>query len=144
MLVKQYYDRINHFLETRLPTESSKPEKLHQAMRYAVLNGGKRIRALLTYLSGELLKADLDVLDNAAAAIELIHAFSLIHDDLPALDNDDLRRGKPATSRFAQPAWLPELYQKIRVALNHFPLVAERTRRRLPKGSWSRPLEDET
>lgn len=94
--LETYYHRINHFLEERLPSENSKPEPLHQAMRYSVLNGGKRIRALLTYLTGELLDADKDALDIAAAAIELIHAFSLIHDDLPALDNDDLRRGKPS------------------------------------------------
>lgn len=94
--LETYYHRINHFLEERLPSESSKPETLHQAMRYSVLNGGKRIRAILTYLTGELLNADKDALDIAAASIELIHAFSLIHDDLPALDNDDLRRGKPS------------------------------------------------
>lgn len=94
--IEAYQQRINHFLEERLPSSTTKPKALHQAMRYSVLNGGKRIRAILTYLTGELLDANKDALDIAAAAIELIHAFSLIHDDLPALDDDDLRRGKPS------------------------------------------------
>ena len=64
-------------------------------MRYAVLDGGKRVRPLLVYASGECLGVADSVLDSPAAAIELIHAFSLVHDDLPAMDNDDLRRGKP-------------------------------------------------
>lgn len=89
-----YQRRINKYLEHILPNTESVPNKLHEAMRYSVLNGGKRIRAILTYLSGEIVNANLNVLDSASAAVELIHAFSLIHDDLPALDNDDLRRGK--------------------------------------------------
>ena len=64
-------------------------------MRYAVFNGGKRVRPLLVYAAGECLGVDPDVLDAPAVAIELIHAFSLVHDDLPAMDDDDLRRGKP-------------------------------------------------
>lgn len=92
--LKQCQHRVNSALEHYLPTEKTEPHVLHQAMRYAVLGDGKRIRAALTYFSGELVNADPDGLDLAAASIELIHAFSLIHDDLPALDNDDLRRGK--------------------------------------------------
>ena len=64
-------------------------------MRYAVLSPGKRIRPVLTYLTGQALGVPLTTLDNAAASVELIHAYSLIHDDLPAMDDDDLRRGRP-------------------------------------------------
>lgn len=70
-------------------------QKLNQAMAYSVLNGGKRIRPLLVYLTGNAFDASMDCLDPAACAIELIHVYSLIHDDLPAMDNSDLRRGKP-------------------------------------------------
>lgn len=97
--LKEYQTRINHFLSNGtclLPAENKQPAELHKAMRYAVLNGGKRIRAALVYATGEALGADFDVLDHIGSAIEMIHAFSLIHDDLPALDNDDLRRGKPS------------------------------------------------
>jgi len=69
---------------------------LHEAMRYAVLNGGKRVRALMAYAAGELAGADPEVVDAAAAAVELIHAYSLVHDDLPCMDDDVLRRGRPA------------------------------------------------
>lgn len=65
-------------------------------MRYACLNGGKRVRAMLVYASGEVVNADPVLLDTAASAVEMIHAYSLVHDDLPAMDDDDLRRGKPA------------------------------------------------
>jgi farnesyl diphosphate synthase len=69
--------------------------RLHEAMRHAVLGGGKRVRPLLAYAAGEFAQADPDVVDSAAAAVELIHAYSLVHDDLPSMDNDTLRRGKP-------------------------------------------------
>lgn len=71
------------------------PDRLHEAMRYAVFNGGKRVRPLLTYAAGECFGVPQELLDAPAAAIELIHAFSLVHDDLPAMDDDDLRRGQP-------------------------------------------------
>ena len=85
--------RIELFLTHLLPQENVLP--LFKAMRYAVLNGGKRLRPLFVYITGETLGGPLDCLDAPAAAIELIHCYSLIHDDLPAMDNDDLRRGKP-------------------------------------------------
>ncbi len=88
--------RVNYSIEKQLPSVHKVPCQLHKAMRYAVLNGGKRVRAALVYATGEALGADGRVLDKASTAIELIHAFSLVHDDLPAIDNDDLRRGKPA------------------------------------------------
>lgn len=87
--------RIDIVLERILPTAAHVPARLAEAMRYAVLEGGKRIRPCLVYAAGRLAGASAAVLDNAAAAVELIHAYSLIHDDLPAMDDDDLRRGRP-------------------------------------------------
>ncbi|HMB59263.1 MAG TPA: farnesyl diphosphate synthase [Xanthomonadales bacterium] len=91
--------RIESVLEQHLPTEDIIPERLHQAMRYAALGGGKRFRPLLVYATGHALEIEPQELDNAACAVELIHAYSLIHDDLPAMDDDDLRRGKPSCHR---------------------------------------------
>src|SRR4029453_16094101 len=71
------------------------PQRLHSAMRYAVLGGGKRVRPLLVYAAGEVTAADGEALDRAALAVEYVHAYSLVHDDLPCMDNDVLRRGKP-------------------------------------------------
>jgi len=88
-------NRINQALDRCLPAIDIQPKLLHQAMRYAVLNGGKRVRPLLVYMVGEALGVSLEMLDMPACAIELIHAFSLVHDDLPAMDDDDLRRGVP-------------------------------------------------
>ena len=88
--------RIDDCLETHLPKEGTKPTILHNAMRYAVLGAGKRFRAALVYATGEALGAQNTELDLPACAVELIHAFSLVHDDLPAMDNDALRRGKPS------------------------------------------------
>lgn len=82
-------------LDRFLPPASSLPEELHDAMRYAALGGGKRIRALLVFAAGAVFDADNDVLTHAAAAVEMIHAYSLVHDDLPCMDNDVMRRGKP-------------------------------------------------
>ncbi len=91
-----YQERINHLLTNYLsnPPPLSKP--LYDAMCYAVLNGGKRLRPLFIYTLGTALGLGLKDLDHAACAIELIHAYSLIHDDLPSMDNDDWRRGKPS------------------------------------------------
>ena len=86
--------RIEQELSVLLPPAFESPSRLHTAMRYAVLNGGKRLRPLLVYATGLCLNANLNSLDIPAAAIELIHCYSLVHDDLPAMDNDDLRRGK--------------------------------------------------
>jgi len=87
--------RANDALDRFLPRAELAPARLHEAMRYAVLAPGKRIRPVLTYATGQALGVALDVLDPAAVAVELIHAYSLIHDDLPAMDDDDLRRGRP-------------------------------------------------
>ncbi|MEM7705203.1 MAG: polyprenyl synthetase family protein [Pseudomonadota bacterium] len=91
--------QINDVLATHLPTADVAPERLHEAMRYAVFNGGKRIRPLFSYGAAAALKVDDRQVDDIAAAVELIHAYSLIHDDLPAMDDDDLRRGKPSVHR---------------------------------------------
>lgn len=98
-LLEKYTRRVNDALETALPAAHVTPRRLHEAMRYAVLSGGKRLRPLLVYATGECLAIDLEKLDPVAAAIEFIHAFSLIHDDLPAMDDDDLRRGQPTVHR---------------------------------------------
>ena len=91
--------RVNEALERWLPASDIHPGQLHAAMRYAVLSGGKRVRAILVYAAGEAVGAGPDGLDGAAVAVELIHAYSLVHDDLPAMDDDDLRRGKPTCHR---------------------------------------------
>lgn len=86
-------------LDHHLPLESRQPATLHRAMRYASLDGGKRFRPILVYSAGQALGLAEDVLDPIAAAIECIHAYSLIHDDLPAMDDDELRRGRPTCHR---------------------------------------------
>lgn len=87
--------RTNRLLEVVLPQTSIQPQRLHQAMRYSALNPGKRIRPALVFATGEMLAAEPSNLDMPAVAVELIHAYSLIHDDLPCMDDDDLRRGIP-------------------------------------------------
>jgi farnesyl diphosphate synthase len=97
--VREYQQRVETVLEATLPPANRTPERLHAAQRYSVLGGGKRLRPLLVYCTGEALGLAPDVLDAPAAAVELIHAYSLVHDDLPAMDDDDLRRGRPTTHR---------------------------------------------
>jgi len=86
---------VNEWLDRLVPSETTPPEQLHRAMRYSLLAGGKRLRPALVLAAGEAFGADTDDLMPAACAIEMIHTYSLIHDDLPAMDNDDLRRGRP-------------------------------------------------
>ena len=92
--VKQ--SRIEEVLDEALPSGDQEPQMLHNAMRYSALGGGKRVRALLCYAAAELCNTDIAIADAAAAAVELIHAYSLVHDDMPCMDDDDLRRGKPS------------------------------------------------
>ena len=87
--------RVEAALEQHLPADSIPPQRLHQAMRYATLGQGKRVRPVLVYAAGQAVGANPDWLDAPACAVELIHAYSLVHDDLPAMDDDDLRRGRP-------------------------------------------------
>ena len=89
-------ERIETVLDRVFESTREAPRRLQDAMRYAALGGGKRVRALLAYGGGELTGADPDDVDGPAAAVELIHAYSLIHDDLPCMDDDVLRRGKPS------------------------------------------------
>ncbi len=93
----RWRDRIESQLDASLPAPELAPQRLHQAMRYSVLGGGKRMRPLLVYASGQIFGADEAALDAPAMAVELIHAYSLVHDDLPAMDDDDMRRGRPTT-----------------------------------------------
>lgn len=95
-LMKNYQQRVDKNLDLCLPLTKIHPHSLHEAMRYSIFNGGKRIRPLLVYLTGKALNVDELSLDSPACAVELIHAYSLVHDDLPAMDDDDLRRGKPS------------------------------------------------
>src|ERR1051325_1337795 len=97
--IKDYLARraaeVNQWLDALVPAESVAPIRLHQAMRYSLMAGGKRLRPILVLASGEAFGASTDDLMPAACAFEMIHTYSLIHDDLPAMDNDDLRRGRP-------------------------------------------------
>ena len=95
-LLTSYQNRINSKLESLLPSDDS---ILSEAIRYSVLDGGKRLRPILVYLIGELGNAENDSLDILAGSVEIIHCYSLIHDDLPSMDDDDLRRGKPTTHK---------------------------------------------
>jgi len=87
--------RTEATLERLLPPDTDEPRRLHAAMRHAALGGGKRMRPLLVYAAGTALGAPEPLLDAPAAAVELVHAYSLVHDDLPAMDDDDMRRGRP-------------------------------------------------
>jgi farnesyl diphosphate synthase/geranylgeranyl diphosphate synthase type II len=97
--VPDYQKRIEGVLARALEIDGGATPRLIEAMRYSTLAGGKRVRPVLVYATGEALGAPLDVLDAPAAAVELIHVYSLVHDDLPAMDNDDLRRGRPTCHR---------------------------------------------
>lgn len=97
--VPLYQQRIEGVLARALDIEGGATPRLLEAMRYSTLAGGKRVRPVLVYATGEALGASLDILDCAAAAVELIHVYSLVHDDLPAMDDDDLRRGRPTCHR---------------------------------------------
>jgi farnesyl diphosphate synthase len=97
--IRQWGLRFESKLEASLTSVAGTPDLLHQAMKYSVLAGGKRIRPMLVYASGEALGLDLGKLDGIACAVEIIHTYSLIHDDLPAMDDDDFRRGNPTCHR---------------------------------------------
>src|SRR5262245_5613912 len=87
--------RTEAALDQKLPAKTLVPTKLHDAMRYATLGGGKRVRPLLAHASGAIFGASTSALDAVSCAVEMIHAYSLVHDDLPCMDDDVLRRGKP-------------------------------------------------
>ena len=93
--MKSVQSTMEDALASFLPPQTQAPQRLHQAMRYAALDGGKRVRPLLVFAAGALFDADAATLSRAAAAVEMIHAYSLVHDDMPCMDDDALRRGKP-------------------------------------------------
>lgn len=97
--LETYRGRVDARLERALGDDAGFPERLHAAMRYAVLGTGKRVRPLLVYASAEACDVEPARVDTIAAAVELVHAYSLVHDDLPSMDDDDLRRGLPTTHR---------------------------------------------
>jgi geranylgeranyl diphosphate synthase, type II len=97
--IEHYRERVDARIALELGRERQAPEPLRAAMEYSVLGPGKRVRPLLVYAAGELWDISLPCLDAMAAAVELVHAYSLVHDDLPAMDDDDLRRGRPTTHR---------------------------------------------
>jgi farnesyl diphosphate synthase len=121
--------RFERVADRQLPAASTRPERLHEAIRYAVLQGGKRVRPLLVQAAGELVDAPPAGLDCAALAVEYVHVYSLIHDDLPCMDDDVLRRGKPtvhvafdeATAMLAGDALQAEAFRVLAEA----PLPAE-------------------
>lgn len=88
-------DRTSRALDQHLPSASHLPQRLHEAMRYACLNGGKRLRPILVHAAGEASGASPETLDYCATAVEMIHVYSLVHDDMPCMDDDTLRRGQP-------------------------------------------------
>lgn len=96
---KRCQSRVDAALDELFQAPRDELERLYQAMRYSVMNGGKRVRPLLVYAACEALQGDIERADGAACAVELIHAYSLVHDDLPAMDDDDLRRGQPTTHK---------------------------------------------
>src|SRR5687768_11592039 len=93
--MKGVQSRMEDALASFLPPETAVPARLHSAMRYAVLDGGKRVRPLLVFAAGDVFDADAAMLARTAAAVEMIHVYSLVHDDMPCMDDDALRRGKP-------------------------------------------------
>ena len=97
--LSNHSERVERALDALLDSAQTTPNRLHEAMRYAAQGGGKRIRPLLVYAAGSLGDAKVQALDAAAVAIECIHAYSLVHDDLPCMDDDDLRRGRPTVHK---------------------------------------------
>ncbi len=128
--ITQLQHRIDDALDRAVPPESAEPPSIHRAMRYSLFAGGKRIRPILCVAAAQAIEDEPQGVEAAACALELIHTYSLIHDDLPALDNDDLRRGRPtchkvfgdAMAILAGDALLTLAFQ----ALAHLPINAER------------------
>ena len=94
--IQRYKAHLESTFEVYLPTAEVMPARIHEAMRYAIFNGGKRLRAILVFMTGEMLGAPLSALAPPALAVELIHTYSLVHDDLPSMDDDDMRRNMPS------------------------------------------------
>jgi geranylgeranyl pyrophosphate synthase len=97
--LRTWQGRMEQALAARLPASDAEPARLHAAMRYSVLNGGKRVRPMLVFATARAVGLEEAQVEAAACALELVHAYSLVHDDLPAMDDDDLRRGRPTCHR---------------------------------------------
>jgi len=141
--------RIESLLGDLLPSPQIAPRRLHEAMRYAVLDGGKRVRPLLAFAAAEVTGAPPDRAQYAAAAVEMIHAYSLVHDDMPAMDNDALRRGKPtvhvefdeATALLVGDALQSLAFETLaHPGVNHDPAVQLELMRLLAQASGSRGM----
>jgi geranylgeranyl diphosphate synthase type II len=146
--LKRHVARVEHGLDRYLPAATTRPTRLHEAMRYSLLGGGKRLRPVLTLASAELLGASDDLALPAAVAVECIHTYSLIHDDLPCMDNDDLRRGRPtahkqfdeATALLAGDALLTEAFVILSTHYAAQPALAHALIRELASAAGSRRL----
>lgn len=140
--------KMERALADVLPAGTTPPQRLHAAMRYATLGGGKRVRPMLAFAAGALTDAPFDRLKIAGAAVEIIHAYSLIHDDLPCMDNDDLRRGRPtahrqfdeATALLAGDALLTLAFQLLGRHYAHAPEIAAALLRELAGAAGSEQL----
>ncbi len=145
---RERQQRVEAELERRLPPDGEGATTLHRAMRYAVLGGGKRVRPLLAYAAGELAGAGIAAVDAVAVAVEMVHGYSLVHDDLPCMDDDDLRRGRPtchrafdeATALLAGDALLTEAFVILAHAYAARPALAAALVRELADSASARRL----
>ena len=146
--LKSYIARVETGLDRLLPAADTRPVRLHKAMRYSLLGGGKRLRPVLALATAELFGVHDDAALPAAVAIECLHTYSLIHDDLPCMDNDDLRRGRPtshkqfdeATALLAGDALLTEAFVILSTHYASRPVLAHALTRELAAAAGSRRL----
>src|SRR6195952_1730529 len=146
--LQAYRLRIERSLDQQLPEVGTKPTRLHEAMRYSLEAGGKRLRPVLLMAAADLCGASGSEADAAAVAIECVHTYSLIHDDLPCMDNDDLRRGRPtahkqfdeATALLAGDALLTEAFIILSENYAGRPALAHALTRELAAAAGSRRL----
>ncbi len=139
-LLARYRERVDAALDNALPPDSEPPAGLHTSMRYSVFAGGKRLRPILVLAAGEACGATRDDLLPAACSVELIHTYSLIHDDLPAFDDDDLRRGKPTNHKVfgeAQAILAGDALQTLA-----FATMAEAARTASDPGAWAAAIAE--
>jgi len=143
-----YVDRIQRGFDTLLPAATVRPVRIHQAMRYAIEGGGKRLRPVLTLATADLFGAKNDSALAAAVALECVHTYSLVHDDLPCMDNDDLRRGRATTHRafdeatalLAGDALLTHAFAVLATAYANEPSLSHALIRELADAAGSRRL----
>jgi geranylgeranyl diphosphate synthase type II len=146
--LKRYITLVERGLDQHVPAASTRPQRLHTAMRYSLEAGGKRLRPVLVLASAELFGAKAEAALPAAVAVECIHTYSLIHDDLPCMDNDDLRRGKPtahkqfdeATALLAGDALLTHAFALLATSYASDPALANALTRELADAAGSRRL----